>query len=1560
MIKHSDKLTMRTPTLRHVKILILVCISGLIFSSCEKQVDDFVSAAKRKEIKDKVNLPPDPTALVLTPISTTQINLAWTSGGGSTADYRISYQAGAVAPLTCALGTTISESAITGTAHSVTGLTAGTMYAFRVCSIDNQTTVAVSAGLTGISSTLFSPPPNPSGLAATLAATQINLSWTSGGGSTSGYRIAYQTGAAAPANCSSGTQISAASITGTSHAITGLTANTQYSFLVCAINGNPTPDVSSGVSITRTTLQAAPPNPTGLAAGSIATTQLDLSWTSGGGSTAGYRIAYQSGATAPTDCNSGTQIAPASITGTSHTITGLTAGTQYSFRVCAVNGNPTPDLSSGVTVSATTLQAAPPNPTGPTATPFSTTRIDLSWTSGGGSTADYRISYQSGATAPATCAAGTTISESSVTGTSHSVTGLTANTQYSFRICAINSNGTPDVSSGVTVTATTLVVAPNQPTGLVVFAPGDTQVDLSWSSGGGTTSGYIIAYQSGATAPANCSSGTQIASASITGTSHSVTGLTANTQYSFRVCSVNGNPTPDISAGITGSATTKIIASGLRAIFTSAKPNESTTYSYLTPNSYNGKTILNTGTGAYGIFDPMTGAITALTIPNGRVLDIIYYVSDYNNGVTDLVILEGAITASGMSYLYSYDPLTGLLNELVGINGSFGGGNVDKALFDGYFYIVGNDVNGSYKIYRTDGVGTTDLVYTSLASGVYIALLEGNSTSLFVAYNPVYGNPRQLYKLSPGATSALTLVKNFWNGSCGELASFDFSNSTYWRAVVNDELYFLATTDCVTYNSSLYKSNGTVGNATVVKDPVNIGGSLNYFIQLGNYLLMWEDNQVTAVDGVSGTVTGLGGSNSISPAGKVIGSYYYWAGNSVDGLRFEIWRTNGTIAGTERVDILEDFSSGLHSRLSLETTTTNLPFIELGTDLIYPAVKAGSGAELYKFPLTGGSPSLVKEIGTGASHGVYIGNQSFFGRMSSTQAVFPGSSGDDVELWITDGTNAGTTLVKNINTRNPGSSMPRFFAPLSTGGVLFQAYTSDHGYEYWRSDGTSAGTVEILDSNTSLASSDSWGVSPMVGYQNYSSLPAAYATLGDISLNVYEDPFIGDELYKFDFVAETFSLFTELVPGPTGLLSAQSSQRAFLNGLFILPTSENSHCVTGICLPTRVIASDGTLANTSDMLGGMASDFFNIRLPSAEWGPDKILIPWSEHFDPNLEFMIYTVSTKTLTKIFNACTPPSCGSATGFKVISPTRFLYRDGNGSLFTSDGTQAGTTLLNTGLISEYIDAGVVLGSELLFIGGNNTDGWGLWKTDGVSFQIVKSIVGNIPNGDEGDFMAYSSVFKVGSKVYFQAGLRDTSTAIWVTDGTLAGTTLLQSHNPVTQEFKGFVAVESSSTEDFMYSVGDNNSGNPTAIWKMNGSTGAAVKALDLATDYGNITTNPIEIDGRYILFQPSTTNGVNNKLYSLRLSDNNVQVLHDIATPIDRLCKKGGRYYFTGYDAGHGVEIWRTDGTVANTQRMFDSNVGAGNSSFWDAREMGGKCFFWGKFDSAVNPKLFILDF
>jgi ELWxxDGT repeat protein len=70
-----------------------------------------------------------------------------------------------------------------------------------------------------------------------------------------------------------------------------------------------------------------------------------------------------------------------------------------------------------------------------------------------------------------------------------------------------------------------------------------------------------------------------------------------------------------------------------------------------------------------------------------------------------------------------------------------------------------------------------------------------------------------------------------------------------------------------------------------------------------------------------------------------------------------------------------------------------------------------------------------------------------------------GASG--IELWKSDGTEAGTMRVKDIW---PGTRGSELFSLSNVSGTLyFSANDGVHGEELWKSDGTEAGTVLVLD-----------------------------------------------------------------------------------------------------------------------------------------------------------------------------------------------------------------------------------------------------------------------------------------------------------------------------------------------------------------------------------------------------------------------------------------------------------------------------------------------------------------
>lgn len=162
--------------------------------------------------------------------------------------------------------------------------------------------------------------------------------------------------------------------------------------------------------------------------------------------------------------------------------------------------------------------------------------VALSWTApsnnGGSSITDYLVEYKLSADV-----SWTTFSDGTSTSTSATVTGLTNNQAYNFRVSAINAIGTGSASSTANSTPHP-PQEPDAPTGLS-GTPSSTQVGLSWTvpadNGGSSITDYIIEYKLNSEPTV----WTTFADGTSTGTSTTVTGLTNDLSYNFRVKAVN-------------------------------------------------------------------------------------------------------------------------------------------------------------------------------------------------------------------------------------------------------------------------------------------------------------------------------------------------------------------------------------------------------------------------------------------------------------------------------------------------------------------------------------------------------------------------------------------------------------------------------------------------------------------------------------------------------------------------------------------------------------------------------------------------------------------------------------------------------------------------------------------------------------------------------------------------------------------------------------------------------------------------------------------------------------
>ncbi len=305
----------------------------------------------------------------------------------------------------------------TSNSYTVKSLTSYTKYYFRVKAY-------VVNGSTNTYGTVSSSVNTRTALGvvdvtATTTATTVKLSWDKVNGAKN-YRIEKYNGKK---------WVKVTETTKTSYTFSKLKNATKYQYRVRA-------QVSSKVYSAYDTVTAYTKltKVSGLKASSVTETSVKLSWTKKSGAT-GYTI-YKS-----TDGKKWTKVGTAKSSATSYTVKGLVFGTSYKFKVIA---NTKTTTSEDAIVSAKTSAG---KVAGLKATSANRSSVTLSWTAKTGAKS-YEVQYSKD---------GKTWTTVKATKNSATVTGLTRNTSYKFRVRAVNSTSGKSGYSSVVTKKTTLL-----------------------------------------------------------------------------------------------------------------------------------------------------------------------------------------------------------------------------------------------------------------------------------------------------------------------------------------------------------------------------------------------------------------------------------------------------------------------------------------------------------------------------------------------------------------------------------------------------------------------------------------------------------------------------------------------------------------------------------------------------------------------------------------------------------------------------------------------------------------------------------------------------------------------------------------------------------------------------------------------------------------------------------------------------------------------------------------------------------------------------------------------
>jgi ELWxxDGT repeat protein len=212
-------------------------------------------------------------------------------------------------------------------------------------------------------------------------------------------------------------------------------------------------------------------------------------------------------------------------------------------------------------------------------------------------------------------------------------------------------------------------------------------------------------------------------------------------------------------------------------------------------------------------------------------------------------------------------------------------------------------------------------------------------------------------------------------------------------------------------------------------------------------------------------------------------------------------------------------------------------------------------------PLFGQLTTRVKDINTSQSAAssdpselVAIGNVVYFNANNGK---------DSYELWRSDGTAAGTRLVRDGDGSSQVGSNPMGLT--KSNGMLFFNFTGTWGErELWKSDGTAAGTIQLKN----LASGQSW--------------PSSFFDLNGIVYFTATDA-TGTELWKTDGSEAGTVRVKDIFPGPS---SSSASFFTNVNGMLFFRACDAAGC--------ELWKSDGSEVGTvrvKDINPGAASSF---------------------------------------------------------------------------------------------------------------------------------------------------------------------------------------------------------------------------------------------------------------------------------------------------------------------------------------------------------------------------------